>query len=96
MLARTVFSLIAFCLVACSVPLQAETHRFTPTQFYNTWSAAHPPALRIKPGDRVITRTIDASGMDWNGKMAGVGPNPQTGPFYIVVSKIRKTLLQRR
>src|SRR5262249_11265688 len=83
MIARTAFLLMAFCLVACSVPLHAETHRFTPTQFYNTWSATHPPALRIKPGDRVITRTIDASGMDWNGKMAGVGPNPQTGPFYI-------------
>jgi acetamidase/formamidase len=30
-----------------------------------------------------VTKTIDASGMDWNGKMVGTGPNPQTGPFYV-------------
>ena len=54
-----------------------------PVTFYNTYSFAHPPALRIKPGDRVVTKTIDASGVDWNGKTVGAGPNPQTGPFYV-------------
>src|SRR5690349_8762793 len=67
---------------ACTAA-SAETHRFTPTQYYNTWSAAHPPALRIKPGDRVVTKTVDAAGVDWNGKTVATGPNPQTGPFYI-------------
>jgi acetamidase/formamidase len=80
---KTTLLLIAAGLAAACVELRAETHRFTPTQFYNTWSAAHPPALRIKPGDRVITKTIDAGGVDWNGKTVGVGPNPETGPFYI-------------
>jgi acetamidase/formamidase len=61
----------------------AETHRFIPQKFYNTYSFAHPPALRIKPGDRVITKTIDAGGVDWDGKSVGSGPNPQTGPFYV-------------
>lgn len=61
----------------------AETHRFVPTTFYNTFSFAHPPALRIKSGDRVITTTIDAGGIDANDRRAGSGPNPQTGPFYI-------------
>jgi len=75
--------LIGLCIVAGCTVVRAETHRFTPTQFYNTWSAAHPPALRIKPGDRVVTKTIDAGGVDWNGKTVGVGPNPETGPFYI-------------
>ena len=74
---------IVLVMVARCVSLGAETHRFTPTQFYNTWSAAHPPALRIKPGDRVITKTVDAGGVDWNGKTVATGPNPQTGPFYI-------------
>ena len=60
-----------------------ETHRFTPTTFYTTYSFAHPPALRIKPGDRVITRTIDAAGTDWNDKSVSPGGNPQTGPFYV-------------
>src|SRR5215470_9726891 len=61
----------------------SETHRFEPKVFYNTFSGAHPPALRIKPGDRVNTYTIDAAGRDASGMQRGQGPNPETGPFYI-------------
>jgi len=62
----------------------SETHRFAPTVYYGTYSFAHPPALRIKPGDTVITKTIDAGGNDETGKqVASVGPNPEIGPFYI-------------
>jgi len=39
--------------------------------------------LHVKPGDRVVTKTIDAGGVDWNGKSVAQGPNPETGPFYI-------------
>jgi amidase len=77
-----VCTLVVCLAVACS-PIAAETHRFIPDKFYNTYSFAHPPALRIKPGDRVATKTIDAGGVDWNGKSVGTGPNPQTGPFYV-------------
>jgi acetamidase/formamidase len=63
--------------------LLAENHTFIPRRFYNTFSFAHPPALRIRPGDRVITKTIDAGGTDWDGRSVASGPNPQTGPFYI-------------
>jgi hypothetical protein len=42
----------------------AETHKFEPTEFYTTFSGAHKPALRIKPGDHVVTYTIDARGFD--------------------------------
>src|SRR5580698_8150729 len=70
-------------LVVTSAGLRAETHTFIPQQFYTTYSSAHPPALRIKPGDRVITKTIDAGGVDWNGKTVSAGGNPETGPFYI-------------
>src|SRR5436309_3154883 len=74
-------SLIVIALsVGASVPIAAETHRFVPQQFYNTYSFAHPPALHIKPGDRVVTKTIDAAGVDRNGQQAGTGPDPQTGP----------------
>ena len=76
-------AVIAAGLALAAVRLGAETHRFVPTQFYNTYSAAHPPVLRIMPGDRVVTKTIDAAGTDWNGKSVGSGPNPQTGPFYV-------------
>ena len=37
----------------------------------------------IKPGDRVVTKTIDAGGVDWNGKTVASGGNPETGPFFI-------------
>jgi len=72
-------------VVLAGAPLRvgADTHTLMPTTFYNTYSFAHPPALRIKPGDRVVTKTVDAGGVDWNGKTVATGPNPQTGPFYI-------------
>ncbi len=75
--------LIPFALVAVTAGLHAETHRFAPTVFYNTLSSAHPPALRIKTGDRVITTTVDDVGAGTDGKTVAKGPNPQTGPFYI-------------
>ena len=56
---------------------------FAPERFYNTFSGAHPPAMTIKPGERIVTKTIDAGGTDWNGKQVAQGSNPQTGPFFI-------------
>jgi amidase len=79
---RTIFVVCVMCAMTAQAP-RAETYRFVPEAFYNTYSAAHPPALHIKPGDRVITRTVDAAGVDWNGKTVATGPNPQTGPFYV-------------
>jgi amidase len=83
MTARMVLTSLALLALMSSHVRAAETHRFIPERFYNTFSFAHPPALRIKPGDRVVTKTIDAAGADWEGRAVGVGPNPQTGPFYI-------------
>jgi acetamidase/formamidase len=78
-LALSVF-MLASTAIECQTP---QTHRFIPRTFYNTFSGSHPPALRIKPGDRVMTKTIDASGTDWDGKSVASGPNPQTGPFFV-------------
>jgi acetamidase/formamidase len=61
----------------------AETHRVTATKFYNSYHNRHSVLQRIKPGDAVITRTVDASGRDENGKVVAESPNPLTGPFYI-------------
>ena len=75
---------VAAALCGTAAPAQSpQTHRFTPTAFYTTYSFAHPPALRIRPGDRVVTKTIDAAGTDWNNKPVSPGGNPQTGPFYV-------------
>src|SRR4029450_9805361 len=75
--------LVALGMAAAPTASSAETVRYVPTAFYNTYSAGHPPAVHVKPGDRVVTKTIDAAGVDWNGKTGGVGPNPQTGPFLV-------------
>ncbi len=76
--------LVVAALLMLPAPAGAQqTHRFVPDRFYNTYSFAHPPVLRIKPGDRVITKTIDAAGVDWTGRSVANGPNPQTGPFFI-------------
>jgi acetamidase/formamidase len=76
---------LATTLVALTVTaVNAQQSRtFAPERFYNTFSGAHPPALRIKPGERIVTKTIDAGGFDWNGKQLAPGPNPQTGPFFV-------------
>jgi amidase len=78
---RVLAALALLILSAASVA--ADTHRFVPERFYNTFSFAHPPALRIKPGDRVVTSTLDASGVDAAGQQRAPGPNPQTGPFFV-------------
>jgi amidase len=80
---RTTMILVSGLMWGATVGVSAETHRFAPSAFYNTFSFAHPPALRIKPGDRVITMTIDAGGFDANDRRVASGPNPQTGPFYV-------------
>jgi acetamidase/formamidase len=74
---------VALLGAAAAASAQPQTHRFVPERFYNTYSFAHPAALPVKPGDRVITKTIDAAGVDWNGKSVASGPNPQTGPFFV-------------
>jgi amidase len=70
-------------VLALAATAFAETHRFEPKEFHNTFSGAHQPVLRIKPGDHVVTYTIDARGVDSAGAQRGQGPNPETGPFYI-------------
>jgi acetamidase/formamidase len=81
LLARSLLIVPAALLSAAS--LSGETHRFEPKEFHNTFSFAHKPVLRIRPGDRVITRTIDARGFDSQNRKVGERPNPQTGPFYV-------------
>jgi amidase len=82
-----------FLTLALTATCFAETHRFEATQFYNTFSGAHPPVLSIKPGDHVITSTIDARGVDSAGEQRGKGPNPETGPFYIEGAEPGDTLV---
>jgi acetamidase/formamidase len=50
---------MSFAVIAVSVTLSADTHRFVPTVFYKTIAVEHPAALRLKSGDRVSTSTTD-------------------------------------
>jgi acetamidase/formamidase len=71
----------------------AETYHFEPKEFYNTFSGAHKPVLTIKPGDHVITSTLDAGGVDSAGVKRAQGPNPETGPFYVEGAEPGDTLV---
>jgi amidase len=73
----------AAVLAASALCANGETHRITATEFHNTFSFAHRPILKIKPGDRVLTQTIDARGQDSQGRKVGERPNPQIGPFFV-------------
>ena len=77
---RTILFVVSL-IVPAAVP--SETHRFEPERYHNTFSFAHEPVLKIRPGDRVITTTIDARGFDAQDREVGERPNPQTGPFYV-------------
>lgn len=70
-------------LLLCAIGSLAETHRVSASRFHNSFHHRHPVLQKIKPDDTVITKTIDASGRDENGKQVAESPNPLTGPFYI-------------
>lgn len=68
------------------------THKFHPTHYHGTigW---HEPALRLQPGDTVVTTTVDAAGQDHTGQRITTGVNPQTGPFYVEGAEPGDTLV---
>ena len=72
-----------------------ETHQSLATTYFNTFSRSHPVLLRIRPGDTVSTKTIDASGRDEKGVQVARPPNPLTGPFYIEGAEPGDTLVVR-
>jgi acetamidase/formamidase len=60
---------------------------YEPKQFSNTFTADLSPALIIRPGDIVSTRTIDSGGVDHQGRVSALYGNPQTGPFFVAGAK---------
>jgi acetamidase/formamidase len=80
-------------LLALAATASAETFHYVPQVFYTTFSGAHPPALRIKPGDHVVTSTVDSGGVDGAGVQRIQGGNAETGPFYIEGAEPGDTLV---
>jgi acetamidase/formamidase len=81
---RLLFAASAACaaLIAAS-PTAAEVHQVVATTYYNTFSRAHAVLKRVRAGDTVITKTIDAGGQDEKDVQRGQPSNPLTGPFFI-------------
>lgn len=71
--------LLAFLCFACL----AETHQVNASRYYNSFFHGHLVLERIRPGDLIVTRTVDASGRDEQGKSVAQESNPLTGPFYV-------------
>ena len=62
----------------------AETHQVVATAYYRTFSRAHPVLKKVRPGDTVITKTLDAGGLDEKDvRRHPEFGNPLTGPFYV-------------
>jgi amidase len=63
--------------------LAGQVRQIVPKTYYHTFSQAHPVLQKIRSGERIATRTIDAGGQDQRGAWVSQSPNPETGPFYI-------------
>ena len=91
---------IAFLIAASLV---AQNRPMIPDRYYRTFSHTNPVFQRIKPGEVVATRTLDASGRDLQGEVHSEPSNPLTGPFFIegaaegdaILVHLRKVRLNR-
>ncbi|MFN0087064.1 MAG: acetamidase/formamidase family protein [Blastocatellia bacterium] len=73
----------------------AEVHQVVATTYFNTFSRAHPVLKRVRPGDTVITKTIDSGGQDEKDVRRGQPSNPLTGPFYVEGAEAGDAILVR-
>jgi amidase len=75
--------------------LAGETHVVTSSTYYHTFSAAHPVLKRVRAGDTVVARTLDAGGQDETGARKSVPSNPLTGPIFVEGAEPGDALLVR-
>ena len=71
---------------------QMKTHNYEPHVYHNVLGPVEP-VLSVKPGDRIITTTLDAHGYDSKLTKKAEKPNPMTGPFYVEGAEPGDTLL---
>src|SRR5688572_9778841 len=71
-------------LVITAAAAFAAVHTVVNEVNYHTFSREHPVLARIRPGDVVITKTVDSAGFDLHGvRHTKTHGNPLTGPFYV-------------
>ncbi len=87
---RLAAALVAALLTPATV---AETRTIIPDVYYATFSFAHEPVARIKPGDTVNTTLLDSRGHDKTGKLIIYADNVLTGPFYVEGAEPGDTLV---
>lgn len=68
---------------AAEVARAPQTHVYDPVEFHPITSSTPPPVLRLRSGDKVSTRTVDAYGLDEHGAPASMPGNPGVGPFHV-------------
>jgi amidase len=74
-----------------------------PDHYYRTFSHDNPVFKRIKPGEVIVTKTLDSGGKNFHSDQSSPGGNPLTGPFYIegaeagdaILVRLRKVRLNR-
>jgi amidase len=66
-----------------SASVFAQPRPVVPDQYYRTFSHTNPVFQRIKPGDVVVTKTLDSGGQNENNEQLSPGSNPLTGPFFV-------------
>jgi hypothetical protein len=68
-------------LVVVGVALApAEVHRVVNERNHHTFDRRHPVEARIRPGDTIITKTVDSAGWDFQGvRRTKTHGNPLTG-----------------
>src|SRR5436190_24052422 len=72
------------CVFVAALAASAAEHRVVAERYWHTFSAAHPVLLTAKPGDRIVTKTVDSAGFDLAGVRRTVTHgNPLTGPFFV-------------
>jgi acetamidase/formamidase len=70
-------------LLTLPVICHGETRTIAATRYFNSFDHRNEVLARIRSGDTVVTKTLDAGGYDENAKKAGERPNPLTGPFFV-------------
>lgn len=74
---------------------QPTIHEYVPDRYHLQYSARNAPVLRIAPGDRVRTSTLDNEGRDADRRWRAMPGNTLTGPFYVEGAMPGDTLVVR-
>ena len=82
-------------LLLLATVLQAATHEVVAKTYYRTFNRAYPVLARIKPGDTVVTKTLDSGGQDYKNEHLSEPGNPLTGPFFIEGAEVGDALVVR-